>query len=317
MDVHRASVCGMKEFNGEWLGLALPRLVYQIPLMNYFHCVASRLRIIHLLPILLLLIFSRYQYGQHVILAVSNLDGAITGCDCSENPYGGLDRLLGLSDSLRGNGHEVMIVSSGDLFGTYKDWTRDSLIATHLRGELGVLLPGDQEFIYPAQNFLGNEAIAEVSLAGAIQAAEPSLHVSAQMVINKRVVGFTGWHTQASFQLYAPTLWQWESRLARLRQEIAELRSNCEVIILLLHDSYTEAIDLVAAGIRPDVIICGHTQEVYLREHEGVIIVQPGMAGEMFARIDIGAAITVQFYRVHADTPQRPLSHLPEPREEE
>lgn len=244
---------------------------------------------IFLLTLILNLFTVRIAFSQVHILYTSNLNAALTGCHCPGNPFGGVDRIVGTIKAFKSKHKDVLTVDSGDMFGTYADSARDELIfLTYQQLPYDIILPGDQEMIYGIQFFRKKfREFPGIVLKGALTFNDPNLK---DFVLIKRgdiTIAFIGWHTDESFSYIHPSGLTLEKKTDSLIQRIKQLRKQADAIVLVSHCGYDDGLKLVEKGVKPDIIIGGHSQDKISTKSNSVLITQAGMDGEAIGHISI------------------------------
>ena len=228
-------------------------------------------------------------WGQVHILYTSSLNGALSGCNCPGNPYGGIDRIIGTIKEFKKTHNNVLTIDSGDFFGTYPDEARDAIIWSALNNlPYDILIPGDQEFIYGIEYF--NTLTADFRgriLRGAVSSNMP--HVIDEEIIefDHIKIAVLGWHTDDSFSFIQPKDLRWHKDIDIIKEKIEELKPEVNIVILVSHSGFDENALLVKAGVHPDIIICGHSQERVEKKIGSVVLIQAGMEGEMIGHLEI------------------------------
>lgn len=245
--------------------------------------------VIFSLTFILNLFIVRTAFSQVHILYTSNLNAALTGCHCPGNPFGGIDRIVGTIKAFKSKYKDVLTVDSGDMFGTYADSARDELIfSTYQQLPYDVILPGDQEMMYGTQFFRNKfKKFSGIVLKGALTFSDPNLK---DFVLIKRgdiTVAFLGWHTDESFSYIHPSGLSLEKKTGSLIQRIKQLRKQADVIVLVSHCGLDDDLKLVEKGVKPDIILGGHSQDKISTKSNSVLVTQPGMDGEAIGHISI------------------------------
>lgn len=250
------------------------------------------------------------SHGQVHILYTANLNGALMGCNCPGNPYGGVDRIIGTIKSFKKNYKNVLTIDSGDFFGTYPDKNRDEIIwSSYADLPYDCILPGDQEFIYGMDNFEKKvSGFKGRILQGAIKNINPQLIEEHVFTFDNIKIAIIGWHTDESFSFIRPEKIEWEKETNIIVQRIEKLKPDVNIVVLVSHSGYEQNIALVKSGVRPDIIICGHSQETIEELFESVLLVQPGMDGEMIGHLEIilegnTTSKKNEFIRITKDSP--------------
>lgn len=244
---------------------------------------------VFLLTLIVNLFTVKIAFAQVHILYTSSLNAALTGCHCSGNPFGGIDRIAGTIKAFKSEHKDVLTVDSGDMFGTYVDSARDELIfSAYQQLPYDVILPGDQEMMYGIQSFRKKfSEFPGIVLKGALTFNDPYLKDFVLMKRGNITIAFLGWHTDESFSYIHPSGLSLEEKTESLIRRINQLRKKADAIVLISHCGYIDCIKLVENGVNPDVIIGGHSQDEISTKSNSVLITQAGMDGEAIGHISI------------------------------
>jgi 2',3'-cyclic-nucleotide 2'-phosphodiesterase (5'-nucleotidase family) len=214
---------------------------------------------------ILLIISISAVFPQTHIFYTSNISGAITGCDCPGNRYGGLDRIAGVFAKLRSEYPNAIFVDAGDAFNTYPSRENDEIVATIMdMAGYDVLLPGDQDLQYGLGHFWQRQNNApERWLTGNLPTKNgaPVRHILLKR--KDQTILFLGWHGNGIFAEVSE-LNRYYITPDGLSEYIVELKRqlNPDITVLLAHGKYDNWAKFNSATFPADVIIAGHSQEI-------------------------------------------------------
>ena len=239
-------------------------------------------RYIFLVLLYILVLFA----GEPLYIAyTANLNGNIELCRCKPDEMGSIAQLSGMIDLLKTDYPELLLLDNGDFYKTYP-----KPIANFMAGELISLLNydavgvGDQEFV-EGISFLDNmwHHFPITLLNANIKIMQPTaLLFKRYLVVTKAnyKVGITSILPPAAFEFIAQPNIQILPVEETLSKILDDLIPQCDIIILIYHSGYLEALNIAQKFPHIKVIIAGHSQEQAVKRRPGQIIVQPGFDGE-------------------------------------
>jgi len=235
---------------------------------------------------MIFLYLSLLSAGEPLYIAyTANLNGNLELCRCKPDELGSMAQLSGMIDSLRTEHPELVLLDNGDFYKTYS-----KPFANYMAGELLSLLNydavgvGDQEFV-EGITFLDNtcQHFPLTLLSANIVMGQPTGLILRKYLLIKRGeyrIGITSILPPAAFDFIAQPnirILPVEETLSRI---LEDLIPQCDLIILLYHAGYQEALRIAQKFPLIQVIIAGHSQEQAVKRLPGQIIVQPGYDGE-------------------------------------
>lgn len=230
-----------------------------------------------------------------VIVSSASVSGETVSCGCKKKDIGGIARKATVVAETRAQNESVLLVDAGDWgsVSEFKPWMRTEFVWETMRDlEYDVVTPGPNEMIR------GKEAL------GDLLAAAPGIQVVSANVTDKEgnllwpeytlvekggiTYGVTGVTDKAyySFNLSRGLVekddFEFQDLTESLQRVLPRIRSEADVVVVLLHTGSGDA-DRVAKNIEgADVIVVGHAPGYkFLPERMGeTLLIKAGNRGQ-------------------------------------
>ncbi len=225
-------------------------------------------------------------WGQTIHLAyTSNLNCNLETCHCGGNDLGGMVQLLNAVDSLRARYPDLILVDSGDFLNTYTlPLANEVMIELMAAAKYDFLNTGDQEFVEGKDFLLSRARQFKLPLISATivkRKTGESLFPAYQIVHRKGIrTAILGVVPPQSFDFIEEPTIRIRKIVPVLRQILPEITAHSDIVVLLLHAGRWTADSLLKQFPELDVVICGHTQEKFVRKVGEKYLVQAGQDGE-------------------------------------
>jgi 2',3'-cyclic-nucleotide 2'-phosphodiesterase (5'-nucleotidase family) len=240
--------------------------------------------------------------GKVTILATASSMGEVITCGCSKKMLGGLDKRPSVIKAEQAKGTPVLVVDAGN-FGDDKDvdsWKRTEFI-WGLMGRMGyeAITPGDMEMI---EGLAALKALAgrypQVKWVSANVKDSAGAHVFPQYAIFDKGgvrVGVTG-VTGASYYTFNKARgvqkkddFTLEDSKTALLRVLPEMRRQCDVVVVLLHEGPGDAKRMAAEVPGIDVLVVGHSPGYqFVPDRVGeTVLVRAGNRGQYMMALDV------------------------------
>ncbi len=241
-----------------------------------------------LLPVMVCCLWSQ---DLHIVYT-GNLDGNLEACDCQGNESGGMVRVATAIDLLRRDFPDLILLDSGDFLKSYPLPDYNYIMAEFMKdlnySALGI---GDQEFVEGIKFFHAMNRNFPMPLVCSNMEIPESFHdgVQPQLIISggQFKVGILSVIDPRSFDFISIPgikLVPMDSGIAR---GISRLQGKVDLLILLCHSSYRNALELREKFPKIAVIIAGHTQERYENIGPRQVVLQAGYDGETIGLLTV------------------------------
>lgn len=230
--------------------------------------------------------------GDVHIAYTSNLNGNLEDCQCDNQHLGGMVQLAAAIDSLRQAYPDLILLDSGDFLNTYSIPGADSLMWRLVKQmRYDAIAIGDQEFV-EGLTFFRHFALkwplplisANLTIPKMPANLFPAVKLFKRNGIKIAVISIT---PPEAFLLISVPGMRIADPMERIREELARMRADADVLLLLYHDSYRHCRAVLQTFPQIDLIIAGHTQEKAAVRSSGRLILQPGMDGEYLGLVTI------------------------------
>lgn len=231
--------------------------------------------------------------GEPIYIAyTANLNGNLELCRCQPDEMGSMAQLSGIVDSLRTEYPGLILLDNGDFFKTYPNPVTN-MMAVELMSLLNYDAAGvgDQEFV-EGISFLENmwHHYPMTLLNANIKFLQPEglsfkrYHIITRSEYN---IGIVSVLPPAAFEFIVRPNLQILPVDEILSTVLDNLIPRCDIIVLLYHAGYREALKVAQRFPQCQVILAGHSQEQAIKKFPGQIIVQPGYDGEYLGFLEL------------------------------
>jgi 2',3'-cyclic-nucleotide 2'-phosphodiesterase (5'-nucleotidase family) len=231
--------------------------------------------------------------GEPIYIAyTANLNGNLELCRCQPDEMGSMAQLSGIIDSLRTEYPGLILLDNGDFFKTYPKPVTN-MMAVELMSLLNYDAAGvgDQEFV-EGISFLKNMwyQYPMTLLSANIKILQPEglsfkrYHIITRSEYN---IGIVSVLPPAAFEFIPRPDLQILPVDEILSTVLDNLLPRCDIIVLLFHGGFKEALEVVQRFPQFQVILAGHSQEKAVKKFPGQIIVQSGYDGEYLGFLEL------------------------------
>lgn len=237
-----------------------------------------------------------------VIVSSASVVGETISCGCKKKDLGGIARKATVVAETRAQNPTMLLVDAGD-FGSaseFKPWMRTEFVWKTMKDlQYDAVTPGPNEMIR------GVDALKE------LLATAPGIHVVSANVTDKSgnllwpeyalvekggvTYGITG-ATEKAYYSYNLTRgmvekddFEFQDITKSLQRVIPQIRSQCDVVVVLLHTGSSDA-DRVAENLQgADVVVVGHSPDSkFLPERTGeTLLIKAGSRGQYVSVLDL------------------------------
>jgi len=227
------------------------------------------------------------------IIYTGSANGQLEACRCPGNPYGGLARQAGAVSELRDMYRNSVLVDTGDVLAEEPE----QLKFQYQQRALGLMkydavAIGDQDFS------LGPAVLTALAAASGTPYVSANVKLSGldtgPRIIDRGgvkvgVVSLTSPSAFAFSQKGLPEGVTVDDPTEVARRLVPDLRSQCQVLLVLFHGNLEDARALAGAVVGIDVVICGHSgASLQVAERIGSTwLLAPGRNGEWVGRITL------------------------------
>ncbi len=223
----------------------------------------------------------------------ANLNGNLETCHCGGNNLGGMVQLKATIDSLSRRYPDLILVDSGDFLTTYSMPQANALMWELMSWlPFSAINPGDQEFVegwlffrqHLAQNSLPLVSINLKFPEDAERTTIPRYRICQRGASTIYILGVT---PASAFDFIQVPEVDMLPVTTALQEYLPQIQTKADLIVLLYHDSYRHAQELLHQFPQIHVMIAGHSQEKGIIQTGNQVVLQPGTDGEYLGLLTI------------------------------
>jgi 2',3'-cyclic-nucleotide 2'-phosphodiesterase (5'-nucleotidase family) len=243
------------------------------------------------LLILILILSARTQTNVYVGYT-ANLNGNLQPCNCQNYELGSIVRLATAVDNLRNQYPDLLLLDSGDFLKSYPIPVANTIMSEFMTFlNFSAITPGDQEFVEGVEFFKGSIASGALPLVSCnvVIPGVSTKQLSRYLIFEQNGVkiGVTGIIHPQSFDFIMARDIEILPIRSSLTTVINEIEKETDLIILLYHSGYEDAMKLLSNFENIDVVISGHSQERFEKKIGRKLVIQAGYDGEYLGLLEI------------------------------
>jgi 2',3'-cyclic-nucleotide 2'-phosphodiesterase (5'-nucleotidase family) len=247
----------------------------------------------------------------------ANINGNLQPCNCQDYELGSMVRLATAVDNLRKQYPDLLLVDSGDFLKSYPISIANGMMAefmTYLN--FSAITVGDQEFVEGTKFFSTKLASGSLPLVSCNLAFPSTFAVKLSKYVifeqNGVKVGITGLIHPQSFDFIMARDVEILPVHSSLASVLNEMEDKTDLVILIYHAGYQDALELLKNFDAVDVIISGHSQERFEKKIGQKMVLQAGYDGEHLGLLEIqlsetGYRYKNQFIEISGEYSENPL----------
>ncbi len=245
---------------------------------------------------LVFILISTFSFAQTklTILYTNNINGSLENCLCPEHPYGSLEKMKGVIDSIKKVEKNVLLLDGGDLLSPFGDEEKDQYVFKIIDFyPYDAMAMGDQEFANGVDFFYREAKKYDLPYIAANLKSDRGVFWEKYML--KKIGGIPvliiGVLSPQVFDYYPKdkiTGLKVEPPLVTIKNILKSAQTNA-FIILLSHSGLEQDKQFAAEVSDIDVIIGAHTQNRLDRalKENNTLIVQAGSDGYYLGQLNL------------------------------